>query len=218
MKLNRQWFQVSLRSVLVAITALGAWLGWKAERAHREREAVRRIEALGGTIQYDWQPGRAYFAFAAGTLEKVTSTGAEGEPPGRFAKFIGAEYFQAVRAVELPSQAKSLSAGSGGEFSESESQPISPGRSADECLRSLVPQLQRLPELRQIFVEMPFFDSDIRRDDRFSDEALAVLEAALPNCRVFRVLPGLGAASDATFIQTNIIRVNGKRPLDSSAR
>jgi len=204
--------------VLVAITALGVWLGWKTDRAHRQREAVRRIEALGGTVLYDWQPGRSYFAFSSGTLEIVASPGAQGDPPDRLAKFIGAEYFQAVPAVELPWQARSRSARSGGELSESESKPIDPGRTADECLRSLVPQLQRLPELRQIFVEMPFSDSEVGRNDHFSDEALASLEAALPNCRVFRVLPGLGAPSDASFIQTNIIRINGKRPLDSRAR
>jgi hypothetical protein len=133
-------------------------------------------------------------------------------------RFFGAEYVQAVRAVELRSPAKSLSPRPGGELSESESKPVGPGRTADECLRSLVPQLQRLPELRQIFVEMPFFDSEVGRDDRFSDRALAALEAALPNCRVFRVLPGLGAPIDATFIQTNIIRINGKRPLDIGSR
>ncbi|HEV7225635.1 MAG TPA: hypothetical protein VGN42_23215 [Pirellulales bacterium] len=217
MKLDRRWFQVSLRSVLVAITALGLWLGWKAERAHRQREAVRRIEALGGTVQYDWQPGRAYFAFADGTLEKVTSAGAQRDEPGRWAKFIGAEYFQAVRAVELRSAVPFLEARSGGGESTRAYVPIDPGRTADECLRSLVPQLQRLPELRQIFVEMPLDASGDRRN-LFSDEALAALEAALPNCRVVRVLPGFGGPSDTTFIQTNIIRVNGKRPSDGGAR
>jgi hypothetical protein len=210
MKLDRRWFQVSLRGVLAAITALGLWLGCQAKRAHRQREATVQIEALGGSVQYDWQPGSVHVGFRAGRLEKFASPGGTGNRPGGLAKLIGPEYFQEVQAVVLRSQKGQFTIKPGDQTPQAEFEPLDPSRSADECLRSLIPQLQRLPELKQILVEFPPAVSD-GGQNRFSDEALAALEAALPNCRVFKVLPTIAAPADTTFIQTNVIRVNGNR-------
>ena len=50
----RRWFQYSLRSFLILLTALAVWLGVVVNRAREQREAVKAIEALGGHIIYDW--------------------------------------------------------------------------------------------------------------------------------------------------------------------
>ena len=55
MKPSRRWPQYSLRSFLVVVTALAVWLGVVANRAREQREAVKAIEALGGSVCYDWQ-------------------------------------------------------------------------------------------------------------------------------------------------------------------
>ena len=55
MRPTRRWFQYSLRSFLVLLTAVAVWLGVVVNRAREQREAVKAIEALGGYVIYDWQ-------------------------------------------------------------------------------------------------------------------------------------------------------------------
>ncbi|MGH7137606.1 MAG: hypothetical protein ACREHD_17810, partial [Pirellulales bacterium] len=43
----------SLRTLLVATTALVVWLGWQAERMHRQREANAVIDRAGGMVRYE---------------------------------------------------------------------------------------------------------------------------------------------------------------------
>ena len=52
---TRRWLQYSLRSFLVVLTAFAIWLGVAVNRAREQREAVKAIEALGGTVTYDFQ-------------------------------------------------------------------------------------------------------------------------------------------------------------------
>lgn len=52
---RRRWLQFSLRGFLVVLTASGVWLGVVVNRAREQREAVEAIEALGGSVGYDWQ-------------------------------------------------------------------------------------------------------------------------------------------------------------------
>jgi hypothetical protein len=51
---RRRWLRVSLRTALLLMTLLAIWLGWIAQRAHRQAKAVRAIEKLGGVVQYDF--------------------------------------------------------------------------------------------------------------------------------------------------------------------
>ena len=53
----RRYLTFSLRTLFVLTTALAVWLGVIVNRAHRQREAVRAIEALGGTIEYERTAG-----------------------------------------------------------------------------------------------------------------------------------------------------------------
>jgi hypothetical protein len=55
--MRRRWLQFSLRGFLVAMTLFAVWLGWVAERAMRQKEAVALLEAWGARIEYAhrWQ-------------------------------------------------------------------------------------------------------------------------------------------------------------------
>ena len=57
MRPRRRWFQYSRRSFLVVVTSLAVWLGIVVNRAGEQQEAVKAIEALGGHVTYDWEPG-----------------------------------------------------------------------------------------------------------------------------------------------------------------
>ena len=52
---RRRWFRFSLRALLVVMTVLCVWLGFKVNAARRQREAVAAILKAGGTVAYDYQ-------------------------------------------------------------------------------------------------------------------------------------------------------------------
>lgn len=57
-KPKRRWLRYSLRTLLVLVTiacAAFGWLGWKARAKQEEREAVKAIQELGGTVFYDYE-------------------------------------------------------------------------------------------------------------------------------------------------------------------
>jgi hypothetical protein len=87
MKPRRRWFQYSLRSFLVPLTAFAVWLGVVVDRAREQREAVKAINELGGLalVTYDWE-----------------STGSR-RPAGPhwLRRTIGDEFFQNVDTVTL---------------------------------------------------------------------------------------------------------------------
>ena len=97
MKPSRRWFQYSLRSFLILLTALAVWLGVVVNRAREQREAVEAIEALGGYVIYDWQIAdtpmsmREYGYFVDGTPVG----------PSWLRQMIGDDYFQEVWEVRF---------------------------------------------------------------------------------------------------------------------
>ncbi len=54
-KRPRRWFSISLRTLLLLVTVFALWLGWHARRAHQQRDAVARIQELGGAVAYDYE-------------------------------------------------------------------------------------------------------------------------------------------------------------------
>ncbi len=81
-------FQFSLRALLVALTLVGVWLGIAVAPAQRQRRAVKAIEAVGGSVEYDWQR---------------TEGGSDPFPNGPtwLRRLIGDDYFQSVECVYL---------------------------------------------------------------------------------------------------------------------
>ncbi len=88
---NRRRFQFSLRAVLAFSTIACLWMGYQANRAHRQRLAVNVIHESGGIAFYEfevtdpWQspiyPPRAY---------------------SRLEKWLGRDYFERVVEVRYP--------------------------------------------------------------------------------------------------------------------
>lgn len=86
MKPRLRWFQYSLRSSLILLTALAVWLGVVVNRAREQREVVKAIEATGGFVLYDWQ---------------FDAPSPSGQPSGPvwLQRFIGKEFFQEIETV-----------------------------------------------------------------------------------------------------------------------
>jgi hypothetical protein len=51
----RRILRVSLRSLLVLVLVIAAWLGWIVHSARVQRDAVAAIRKLEGTVRYDWE-------------------------------------------------------------------------------------------------------------------------------------------------------------------
>ncbi|MGY8770935.1 MAG: hypothetical protein ACKVH8_21195, partial [Pirellulales bacterium] len=89
---RRLFFRFTLRTLLVMMTAGCLLLGWKANQAKRQRDAVAWIEKHGGIVTYQYQTKREPF-----------SNDPEPEPPGPawLRSIIGIDYFDEVVRVEF---------------------------------------------------------------------------------------------------------------------
>ena len=50
---KRRWLRYSLRTMLVVMLVLSVWLGWMANKAARQREAVALVRQLRGSVIYN---------------------------------------------------------------------------------------------------------------------------------------------------------------------
>ena len=83
-------FRISLGTLMLLVLVVGGGLGWKANRAHAQRQAVAAIKAAGGGIIYDFQ-----YPNDGKPRPK--------EPPGPrwLRSMLGDEYFQEVAGVSF---------------------------------------------------------------------------------------------------------------------
>src|ERR1700689_3839949 len=60
---KRRWFRFafSLRTLFIAVTAFGVYLGWEINIVHERQNLLKRIEATGGKA-YAWDERALYFA------------------------------------------------------------------------------------------------------------------------------------------------------------
>ncbi|HUY89570.1 MAG TPA: hypothetical protein VMV10_12620 [Pirellulales bacterium] len=93
----RRRSQFSLKGFFVLLTVIAIWLGVTVNQAREQRAAVRAIEALGGTVVYDWRLRYEYsekygFAF---------SIDRDDDPPGPawLRRLVGDDFFQNVEVV-----------------------------------------------------------------------------------------------------------------------
>ena len=175
---RRRWLQFSLRGFLIALTALAVWLGWKAERARRQREAVAAIKAIGGIVQYGWQTDMGMFWMV------IPDT------PSWSRRMLGDDYFHDVKAVlfpaaeMVPNQKPLVRGGMAGVGFRDDSIQytyLSAGQ-----LDSVIPHLQSLPGLDVVYLvrnRHPSFDIG---PARISDASERRIRIALPHCRIIR--------------------------------
>ncbi len=50
-----RWFQYSLRTLLLIMTAFAVWIGFKTDSARRQKRAVEAVRGMGGEFSYDYQ-------------------------------------------------------------------------------------------------------------------------------------------------------------------
>ena len=120
MKPTRRWFQFSLRSFLVLLTVFAVWLGVVVHRAREQREAVEAIEALGGTVAYDWQQ--------ESTSPFYSPVASQPLGPAWLRRIVGDDFFQNASQVNFGS-------------------PISP---IEIELSKAIPCLKQLRTLKQV--------------------------------------------------------------------
>jgi hypothetical protein len=161
-----RWFQYSLRSFLVLMTALSLWLGFTVERARNQKEVVQAIESMGGSIHF------------------------AGEHRSRLrmwlAPVIGEDFFRDIDRLVLRKARLLVWFEPGATLSRSTWRRIEPNIDMDRRLQDLIPKLRRLPTLKEISVEpVPFWVPQYRA------EVLNELKYALPQCKVNKVKPEL---------------------------
>lgn len=161
MKPTRRWFQYSLRSFLVLLTAMAVWLGVIVNRAREQRETVKAIEALMGRVQYDWQPKMVEVTVTLNGVQNVKGWRRENasntapDAPDWLRRLVGDEYFQEVEEIEFP-------------YSSLPSQ---------REIAALIPLLKRLRALKVIKLRAA------------SAGVQWALKEALPGCKVYDVQP-----------------------------
>ena len=157
MAITRRWFQLSLRTAFVAMTALAVWLGIVVNRAREQREAVKAIEALTGRVQYDWQPNMVEVTLTAKGFEgvkgwrQVNASNTAPDAPEWLRRLLGDEYFQEVEEIDFP-------------YSSLPSKKV---------ITKTIPILRRLRALKVISLRRA--SSGVERE----------LMDALPGCKVF---------------------------------
>ncbi|MGD9720794.1 MAG: leucine-rich repeat domain-containing protein [Pirellulales bacterium] len=89
----RRWLRFSLRTLLVLLTVVAVWLGFAADRAHRQRRIVAELRETRSVVEYDWQqrdPSKP---------KPPRGTIREAPGPRWLRKLVGDEYFQHVVTV-----------------------------------------------------------------------------------------------------------------------
>jgi hypothetical protein len=114
---RRRYLTFSLRTLFIVLTALAVWLGVLVNRAHRQRDAVKAIEALGGIAYYDWQ----VIAIQEGRTPRPPE-------PAWLWRLIGNDFFGEVNVVYLAANAND-------------------SQSADDKVLRSIPYLRRLPKV-----------------------------------------------------------------------
>jgi hypothetical protein len=87
---KRRWAQFSLASMFVVVTLLCVWLSVVVNRAHRQRDAVATIEALGGSVDY-----------VESDQEEPDETASDAFPKPFLRRWLPRDYFDEVRVVQL---------------------------------------------------------------------------------------------------------------------
>jgi hypothetical protein len=94
--LSRRYLTFSLRTLFIILMALAVWLDVAVNWAREQREAVKAIETLGGSVGYDWQDVPL-------APDDVFSLDGPLTPPGPawLRRLVGDEFFQDAVEVDF---------------------------------------------------------------------------------------------------------------------
>lgn len=92
-----RWLRFSLRTLLVLMTVLCIWLGFKVNAARRQKEAVEAILKAGGTVFYDYQ--MIPFASPSVAFNFKVDPNAVPNGPAWLRKVVGEDYFRNASCV-----------------------------------------------------------------------------------------------------------------------
>jgi hypothetical protein len=101
-----RWKTISLRGMLLLILAIALLLGWIANKARQQREAVAALQKFGGFVHYDWEfvdgrvkvpRGNLIWKPTWGTL----TPGRKPWAPDWMRRAVGDECFQSLAHVSL---------------------------------------------------------------------------------------------------------------------
>jgi hypothetical protein len=90
-KRKRRFLRFSIRTLLIVLTIFCVALGWKVERARKQREAVAWVHEMGGSVNYDYE------------FDDDGSSATDAKPPGSewLRKHLGRDFFDDVVRVSL---------------------------------------------------------------------------------------------------------------------
>src|SRR5262245_18637753 len=86
---KRRWLRFSLRTLLLAMTVFCVWLAIKVNAAREQRQIVKMVQGLGGTVWYDYE---------------CDADGVRLNPPPEpswLAKLLGVDFLHNVIAVRI---------------------------------------------------------------------------------------------------------------------
>lgn len=86
--------QFGTRSMLVATTACGIWLGWRVNEVRHEREALAIVQSLGGKAFFDYQCNFDEPRFTIHPHQKPTGN-------SWLRKAFGDEYFRHIASLDF---------------------------------------------------------------------------------------------------------------------
>lgn len=92
-KLKRRWFQFSLRTVILVVTAICVLLFLLTNSAKKQKEAVAWVEAQGGSVDYEWSLD------AKGDVDRRIQRPEINKPIGWLIDTLGDDYFYDVVRV-----------------------------------------------------------------------------------------------------------------------
>ena len=147
-KPKRRWFRFSLRALLVLVTVLCVWLGFKVNAVRKQKEAIDAIMQAGGSFWFDYQ-------YAVGD-SNLTNPDPDITPPGPtwLRKFLGDDYFRTPVFLMIG-------------YSENGGN--------NDIGTGLLNQLEKLPSLRRVmFDSIAIVDVSSGHRHRFSDSDLQV--------------------------------------------